>query len=242
MLQRTEKEHRVKALATIPFFAHLSSDSLRLLAPHLLRRHLEPGEMIFSEGQVCEGLYVLETGLVKLYKVSKDGREQIVATHGPGQTLSELPIVDRKSHPFSASALVKSTLLFISTRTLEILCQNEPGCAHQVLKIVAARLRDALGMIEQLSFSTVRTRLASYLLRAAAARPLQNGSMVRLPTNQEIAARIGTVRELVSRHLSRLQLKGIIRITGRTMQVLNANALAREVAIGSGRARRPHWR
>ncbi len=190
MQKRTEKEHRLKALARIPLFAHLAPESLHLLAQRVVRKHLEPGEIVFLEGQGCYGLYVVECGFVKLYKVSRDGREQVVATHGPGQTLSELPMIDGQSQPFSAAAVVKSTLLFVSKEILETLCQNEPHCAHHILDIVAARLRNALGIIEELSFSTVRTRLASYLLRVAAAGPLQRGSAVQLPTNQEIAAHI----------------------------------------------------
>ncbi|HEU5401442.1 MAG TPA: Crp/Fnr family transcriptional regulator [Terriglobales bacterium] len=222
----------------MPLFAHLSPESLRLLVERLVQRHCAPGEMVFSEGQACEGLYLVEAGLVKLYKVSKDGREQVVATHGPGQTLSELPMIDGERYPFSAVALVTSVLFFISTENLQILCHNEPGCTGQVLRIVAARLRTALGMIEELSFATVRARLAAYLLRTAGAKSLQNGYVVQLPANHEIAAHIGTVRELVSRHLARLQLKGIVRITGRTMQVLDVNALAKEAGVVSGRARR----
>ena len=238
MQRRTDKEHRLKALAKMPLFAHLSPESLRLLVERLVQKHFEPGEMVFSEGQACEGLFVVETGVVKLYKVSKDGREQILATHGTGQTLSELPMIDGERYPFSAVAFVKSVLLFISTEKLRIPCQNEPGCTRQVLRIVAARLRTALGMIEELSFATVQARLAAYLLRMSGGRLLQNGSVVQLPANHEIAAHIGTVRELVSRHLARLQMKGIVRIIGRTMQILDVNALTKEAAVASGRARR----
>ena len=115
MQRRTDKEYRLKALAKMPLFAYLSPESLRLLVDRLVRRRLEPGEMVFAEGQACEGLYLVEAGVVKLYKVSKDGREQVLATHGPGQTLSELPMIDGERYPFSAVALVKSVLLFIST-------------------------------------------------------------------------------------------------------------------------------
>ncbi|MGE5109566.1 MAG: Crp/Fnr family transcriptional regulator [Acidobacteriaceae bacterium] len=193
-----------------------------------MRRQLESGEVVFSEGQACEELYVVEAGVVKLYKVSKDGREQVLATHGPGQTLSELPMIDGDSHPFSAAALVRSTLWVIGTKTLETLCRSEPDCARQILSIVAARLRTALDTIEELSFSPVRARLAAYLLRMASDRSLQDGSAAQLPNNQVIAAHVGTVREVVSRHLGHLQMEGMIRITGRTIQVVNANALARE--------------
>lgn len=233
MQRRIEEKHRLRALAKIPLFAHLSPRTLHLLAQRVVRRHLEPGEVIFSEGQACEELHVVEAGLVKLYKVSKDGREQVLATHGPGQTLSELPMIDGESHPFSAAALVKSTLWVIGTKTLETLCRSEPDCARHMLSIVVGRLRTALDTIEELSFSPVRVRLAAYLLRTASDRSLQDGSVIQLPNNQVIAAHVGTVREVVSRNLGRLQIKGIIRISGRTIQVLDANLLARE-ALDSG--------
>src|SRR5512146_2324420 len=108
MQRRIEKRHRMNGLAKIPLFADLSPESLDVLTQRIVQQHLEPGEVIFSEGHTCQGLYVVEAGLVKLYKVSKDGREQVLATHGPGQTLSELPIIDGDSHPFSAAALVES--------------------------------------------------------------------------------------------------------------------------------------
>jgi CRP/FNR family transcriptional regulator len=228
MQRQIEKRHRLRALAKIPLFAHLSPRSLHLLAQRVVRRHLEPGEVIFSEGQACEELYVVESGFVKLYKVSKDGREQVLTSHGPGQTLSELPMIDGDSHPFSAAALVKSTLWVIGTKTLETLCRSEPDCARRMLSIVAGRLRTALGTIEELSFSPVRARLAAYLLRTASDRSLQDGSQAQLPNNQVIAAHVGTVREVVSRQLGQLQMKGMIRITGRAIQVVDANALARE--------------
>jgi CRP/FNR family transcriptional regulator len=228
MQRQIEKRRRLMALAKIPLFAHLSQRSLHLLAQRVVRRHLEPGEVIFSEGQACEELYVIEAGAVKLYKVSKDGREQVLGTHGPGQTLSELPMIDGDSHPFSAAALVKSTLWVIGTKTLETLCRSEPDCARQMLSIVACRLRAALDTIEELSFSPVRARLAAYLLRTASDRSLQGGSPARLPNNQVIAAHVGTVREVVSRQLGHLQMRGMIRISGRAIQVVDANALARE--------------
>lgn len=228
MQRQIEKRHRLRALAKIPLFAHLSPRSLHLLAQRVVRRHLEPGEVIFSEGQACEELYVVESGFVKLYKVSKDGREQVLTSHGSGQTLSELPMIDGDSHPFSAAALVKSTLWVIGTKTLETLCRSEPDCARRMLSIVAGRLRTALGTIEELSFSPVRARLAAYLLRTASDRSLQDGSQAQLPNNQVIAAHVGTVREVVSRQLGQLQMKGMIRITGRAIQVVDANALARE--------------
>lgn len=230
MPRRTEHDDRLRLLAEVPLLAKLPPESLRFLAQRVAHRQFQHGDMVFSEGQACDGLYIVESGSMKLYKVHKDGREQVLATHGPGDTLSELPIIDGGSHPCSAVALVKSTVLFIGRQTLESLCQQDPHCTQHLLSIVAARLRNALGMIEELSFASVRERLAAYLLRTAAGALNQSSSTVRLPVNQEIAAYIGTVRELVSRHLGQLQAKGIIRITHRTVRILDWNALAQEAA------------
>ena len=230
MPRQTEYDDRVRVLAKARLLAGLSPESLRFLAQRVLHKQLQPGDIVFSEDQTSHGLYIIESGIVKLYKIHKDGREQVLATQGAGGILSVLSLTDGEKHPCSAVALVQSTLLFISTQTLQVLCQRDSHCTRQLLSIVAARLRSALGMIEELSFASVRARLAAYLLRTAAAGLNHNRFMARLPVNQEIAAHIGTVRELVSRHLGQLQAKGIIRITGRTLRILDWNALAQEAA------------
>lgn len=192
---------------------------------------LEPAELLFIEGDVCKGLYVVKSGLLKLYKVSPDGREQVLATYGPGCTLSELPMIDGGTHPFCSAAFVLSEVLFIPGAVVKILCGVHAGCAQEMLRIVASRMRGALGLIEELSFSTVRGRLAAYLLRMAGRdKGSSNTAYVKLPASHEIAAQIGTVRELVSRNLSQLQVEGVIRINRRTMHIPDLRLLAREVA------------
>lgn len=230
MQQRPKQNDRLDVLARVPLFAELSPAALQELAQQVIRRRFKAGEVIFSQGQACNGLYVVESGLVKLYKASGDGREQVLVTHGPGSTLSELALIDGGSHASFAAAMSKSTLLFISRSVIRVLCRKEPGCALGALNIIADRLRGALDMIEELSFATVRSRLAAYLLRAAANSGMSAGTVtVQLPsTNQELAAQIGTVRELVSRHLSQLQTKEIIRITSRTVHIRDLKALTHE--------------
>lgn len=228
---RSEQIHHLAALERIPLFADRPREFLHLLAQRVISQQLLAGEILFIQGQRCNGLYILESGLIKLYTVSPEGREQVLATCGPGSTLSELPIMDGGNHPSCAAAIDKSSVLFISREALQALCKHDLQCALKITGILAERLRSALEMIEELSFATVQKRLAAYLLRAATLENLPaNTAVVQLPTSQEIAAQIGTVRELVSRHLSRLRTKCIVRITGKTMQILDLNALAKEAA------------
>lgn len=173
----------------------------------------------------------MESGLLKLYKISPDGREQVLATYGPDYTLSELPMIDGGTHPFCSAAVVSSKVLFIPGAVVGILCSVHAGCAQAMLRIVASRMRGALGLIEELSFSSVRGRLAAYLLRRASRdKGSRNTAYVQLPASHDIAAQIGTVRELVSRNLSQLQAEGVIRINRRTMHIPDLRLLAREIA------------
>ena len=130
------------------------------------------------------------------------------------------------------TAIDDATLLFVSKQDFQALCLAHPQVALKVLRVVGARLRRLVGIIEELSFTTVRHRLASFLLRLAqkAGERTPAGVEIALPvSNQELASQIGTVRELVSRNLSRLQSEGILKIDGRTVIICNLKALEAEI-------------
>ena len=216
-------------LASVPLFTGLPGRALNFLARQAVRTRVQPDELLFVEGDICKGLYVVESGLLKLYKLSPDGREQVLATCGSGYILSELPMIDGGTHPFCCAAAAWSTVIFIPGAVVEILCGVHAGCAREMLRIIASRMRSALELIEELSFSTVRGRLAAYLLRLASCNQGNvNTACVRLPASHEIAAQIGTVRELVSRNLSQLQAEGVIRISRRTIHIPDLRLLAKE--------------
>ena len=132
------------------------------------------------------------------------------------------------------AAIDDATLLFISKQDFQGLCLAHPQVALKVLRVVGARLRRLVGIIEELSFTTVRHRLASFLLRQAhkEGKRKNGGVEISLPTsNQEFAAQIGTVRELVSRNLSRLQAEGVIEIDGRSVLIRDMKALEAETQV-----------
>lgn len=217
----------VETLRKALLFADLSEPEITFLANHAVPRHYRPGELIFSEGDPCAGLYVVESGNVKIFKSSASGREQVLAVETPGHTVAELPVFDGGNYPASASAAQDATLLFVSKQDFYSLCLEHPKVALKVLRVVGRRLRGLVGIIEELSFTTVRHRLVSFLIRLARTGRRQDNTIeITLPaSNQELAARIGTVRELVSRNLSRLQAEGLIRIDGRTVTIINPKAL-----------------
>jgi len=155
----------------------------------------------------------------------------VLGIEGPGSSVAELPVFDGGNYPASVSVIDDATLLFVSKQDFQALCLAHPQVALKVLKVVGARLRRLVGIIEELSFTTVRHRLAAFLLRLARTegKRSREGVEITLPaSNQELAAQIGTVRELVSRNLSRLQSEGVLKIDGRSVIVVDLKPLEAE--------------
>lgn len=214
-------------LAKVPIFADLSEGELRALTHRVVVRRAGAAQPIFCEGEACEGLFVVESGEVRIFKTAPSGREQVLTTERAGDSIAELPVFDGGPYPASATAVTDTTLLFISKRDFRSVVLEHPEVGLKVLKAVGSRLRRLVGLIEELSFTTVRCRLLSHLARLAQTEgtPTARGIELTLPANQELASQVGTVRELISRNLGRLQAEGVIRLDGKRMIVPDASAL-----------------
>jgi CRP/FNR family transcriptional regulator len=221
-----------QTLAKVAIFSGLTESEIEFLARRTVCRNYSAGELVFGEGEACAGLYVVESGHVRIFKSSSGGREQVLSIDGPGSSIAELPVFDGGTYPASAMAIEDATLLFVGKQDFQALCLAHPQVGLKVLRVVGGRLRRLVGIIEELSFTTVRHRLASYLFRLSqkSGKRTAEGAVVSLPVNnQELAAQIGTVRELVSRNLSRLQAEGLLKIDGREVTLRNLKALEEEV-------------
>ena len=223
-------------LKNVAVFSGLTDDELAFLTSRVMQRKFAGGELIFGEGEPCAGLYVIESGNVRIFKSSAAGREQVLSIDGPGGSIAELPVFDGGSYPASAQAITPSVLLFFSKQDFRALCLQHPEVALKVLRVVGGRLRRLVGIIEELSFTTVRHRLAALLLRLAKSEGIrgESGICFALPANNaELAAQIGTVRELVSRNMSRLQSEGLIEVDGRTVIIPDLKKLEAELHSAS---------
>ncbi len=181
----------------------------------------------------AKAYFVVATGTIRIFKLSATGREQVLAVEGPGSSFAELPVFDGGVYPASASAVQDSEVLFISRNDFQNYCLEHPEVALKVLAVVGSRLRRLVGIIEELSFMTVRQRLISLLLRLAQSsrKPSTQGMRIELTTtHQDLASELGTVRELVSRNLSRLQAEGLLGIEGRMIIIRDLPGLKREQA------------
>ena len=203
-------------------FASLTEQEMRALAARVSRKNFPQGALLFGEGDSCTGLFLVALGRVRIFKLSPAGREQVLAVEGPGSSFAELPVFDGGNYPASASALEDAEVLFISRKDFQNFCREHPEVALKVLAVVGSRLRRLVGIIEDLSFTTVRHRLIALILRLAQASGTSSKEGVRVEltkTHQDLAAELGTVREIVSRNLSRLQAEGFLEVDGRSITV-----------------------
>ncbi|HXZ18606.1 MAG TPA: Crp/Fnr family transcriptional regulator [Candidatus Acidoferrales bacterium] len=224
-------ENYEAVLRKTPLFANLTEAEMRALRARVTSRQLHRGELLFSEGDPSAGLYLVAAGKIRIFKLSAAGREQVLAVEGPGSSFAELPVFDGGSYPASASALEDTEVLFVSRKDFQNFCREHPEVALKVLAVVGARLRRLVGIIEDLSFTTVRQRLIALIVRLAEAEGTTSKSGIRVEltkSHQDLAAELGTVRELVSRNLSRLQAEGFLEVEGRKILVKDLEGLRRE--------------
>lgn len=228
----------VETLRRVPFFAVLPADDLKALASHCVVRRVAKDEMLAGEGDPCEGLFVVQSGAVKLFKMAENGREQILVIERAGSTVGELPIFDGGNFPASTVAVEDSTLLFLPKREFLELCRRNSAVAFAVIRTLAWRFRYLTDLVEELSLKEVSHRLARFLRDRAQKSGVRTKRGIEFPleeTNQEIGAEIGTVRDLVSRNLRRFVDRGIIRLERRKVIVLDMAELEAQIA-GAKRA------
>jgi CRP/FNR family transcriptional regulator len=174
----------------------------------------------------------VKEGSIRIFKTAANGREQLISIERTGSSLAEIPVFDNDCYPVSAQALTPSVLIRLNAVTFRDICLQQPDVALKVIKVLAHRLRRMGGLVEDLSFTTVRGRLIAYLLQLAKSqgRETPSGTEFILDENNELlAARLGTVRELISRNMGRLHNEGLIHIQRRAVIIPDLKALQVEI-------------
>jgi len=221
---------RDRALAlmhSVPYFARLDADAMKAAAARAISRDYGRGAVIFLEGDPCAGLHIIQEGRVKLYKVSPEGREQVVKLPGPGEVFNEVAVFDGGPNPVSAMAALDATVWVIDCASMRDLVSRFPALAAAVIENLAARSRHLLSLVEDLSLRTVSARLAKLLLSQAQT----GGEASRLTSQQEMAAQLGTVREMVGRVLRNFEEAGLIRMDRHRIVILDPEGLEKAAMV-----------
>ena len=222
----------IKNLKTIPLFSGLPNEHLEKISSIASTSKFDKGEMIFHEGDKGNGFYMVEKGKVKVFKLSFEGKEQILHIYGPGNTFGEVPVFEGKNFPASSMALENSVILFLPRNKFVDLITKTPGLGMILLADLSKRLRDFTIQIEKLSLKEVPARLAAYILTLS--KEQQNEKQVTLPISKaQLANLIGTTPETVSRILKKMMSSSYIEVQTKTILINDLEALLELSESGS---------
>lgn len=214
----------------IPHLAPLPLAEAERLAAELVVRSFEARELVAVEGEPCRGFFQLLSGRARLFRTGPDGREQIMRLLHPGDTFGEVPVFDGGTNPASIEALEQCQVVLVPAGAFRRIVDSYPDVAMGLLRHFARRLRSFTELVEQISLQTVQQRVARYLYMSAReeGQPTPEGILVpRTITQQDLAALVGSVREVVSRTLRVLEDDGIVEVRRKEILVRDMRALAR---------------
>ncbi len=211
-------------LSRIPLFASLSEVTLARLIEVAIRQTYAPEEEILIEGAPCTSVYFIASGHVYVYRMALSGREQVLAKLGPGQSFNTVPsFLEVGVNAASVRALTEVTLYALLVDDFRALVRAHADLSDVLLRDFAQRLAHLTDLVEDLSLRSVRARLARFLLEQAEA-----GEVERAWTQDEIAARLGTVRDVVGRNLRALADAGFIELRRQRIVLLDREGLEEE--------------
>ena len=215
-------------LRKTPLFATLPDDDLRRVADLAVSRRFSRKEAIFREGDRADGFFIVSSGKVKVFKLSGEGKEQILHILEAGQTFAEAVIFEGGGYPAHAETLTDAELLFLPKRPFVDLLERHPNVAIRMLASLSRWLKRMTDLVESLSLKDVETRLVFYLSEELKGRgiPLTDGAELELAIGKNVlASRLGTVPETFSRALKKLQDDGLINVRGKRIRIVSAAGL-----------------
>ncbi len=218
-------------LRRVPLFAGMDQAQLSAVGQKVFQKSLDRREIVLLEGETADALYMVVSGVVKVFMSSPDGKEQILYLARPGDVLNEISLLDGSPSPLSAETLGQEVLQGLPRTELLALLRQHPDFAAKVIDLLTARLRSMLTLVADLSFRDVTARLARLLLEHA-----QRGSGAELPrdllTQQDMAAMIGTAREMVGRSLKSLESLKAISMERHRIAIVNQSLLQKIASLG----------
>jgi CRP/FNR family transcriptional regulator, cyclic AMP receptor protein len=218
-------------LAEVPLFAGLTASELDALGYRAVEKRFASDDTLFWEGEPCAGMFVLIEGSLKIFKTSASGREMMLALENAPSTVAELPLFDGGPYPASVRAVGDAATLFINKADFYQVCRQHPEVALKVLAVVGKRLRQLVAIVEAVTFGSVTKRLAALLLDLSAQAGSDDFALTL--THQELASRLGTVREVVSRNLARFRAEGLIKMQAQKLVISDRPGLEREAEAES---------
>jgi CRP/FNR family transcriptional regulator len=213
----------ISLFSAVPYFKNLDPATTQAVAQAAIRRVYEPNQIILLEGEPASGLYIVQAGWLKVSKISLDGREQILQFLGCGEAFNAIGVFTDTPNPATVTALEPSTVWMIPTEKMLDLLETHLPLARMIIHDLAGRVLHLITLVEDLSLRKVESRFARLLLEEAQDNIIPRQ---RWATQPEIAARLGTVPDVVSRTIRKMTDLGILQVTRSEFTILNREKLS----------------
>jgi len=217
-------ENILNIISAIPLFNGLPADQLSAIRRIAVEKQFNKGQTIFSEEDETKGLFVVVEGRVKVYKVSSEGKEQILHIIEAGQSFGEVTVFTGQQMPAHAQTLAKSRLLLFPRSAFVGLVTANPSLALNLLAIMSKKLRQFSVQIENLSLKEIPARLASYLIYLAEEQGSADAVTLDVSKGQ-LASLLGTIPETLSRIFAKLSGQNLIRVEGPKITLLDLEGI-----------------
>jgi CRP/FNR family transcriptional regulator len=216
-------------LKSVPYFSGLGEAGVEAVGRFVFEKRAGRGDILVFEGQPSQELYFVVEGVVKVFKTSADGKEQIFGIIRPGESFNDVPVLDDGANIFSAEAMGAVLLYGIKKKDMRAVIRENPQVAINVVQVLSRRVQELVSLVEDLSFRHVNSRVAKLLLGYTGRGP-ETGDKPRL-TQQEMASMIGTAREMVGRSLKTLETAGAIKIERNRIVITDQKALREQAGL-----------
>lgn len=218
----------VEVISSVSYFSGLDSKTLHSIAQSAIARKYDPGQLVILEGEPSAGLYIMEDGWGKAIKIAVDGREQILQFLGPGDTFNAVGVFTEAANLATVIALEESTIWLVRRAVMLELLEKYPKLARQIIADLSGRIQHLIGLVDDLSLRTVEARLARRLLDQSEIGPLGRH---RWATQNEMAARLGTVPDVINRTLRKLVEEGAIEVSRKEIRILDRAILEAKAMV-----------
>lgn len=219
---------KVESLQSNAYFSGLSAEELASIQEHIFEKAVTRGEIIAFEDEPARAVYFIISGVVKVFKTSPDGKEQIIYLARPGDSFNDVPVFAGGLNLASAEAMTQVVLYGVEKDVLEASLREYPKLAENVLKLLSQRVEQMISLVEDLSFRRVTGRVAKILLENA----VDTDGQRHLLTQQDMAAMAGTAREMIGRSLKLLEDEGKVRLERNRVVITDKEALREIAGVG----------
>jgi CRP/FNR family transcriptional regulator, dissimilatory nitrate respiration regulator len=219
-------------ISNVPLFKGLPAEQLKELASIGISKTTKRGQKIFSEGEAAMGFYVVVRGRVKIFKMSPEGKEQVLHIVGFSEPFGEVPVFAGGAFPANAQVIEDALLILFARESFMDLIKKDPSLAMNMLALLSQRLMQFAGLIEGLALKEVPSRLASYLMYLSERN--SDSDSIELDISKTLLSNVlGTIPETISRIFSKMTSEGLISVRGRKISLLDRKKIS-EISSGIG--------